>query len=146
MACNRDIFTFTLPEDMLVGHSIYHRNFLWKSCVTCQGKCHRVPPCTEKSDKNAQRTPCITDLFYSFGREGDKFYSHNSNPSLVNWYMATVICSWRFSVQCLQRLLFSGIFCLEDGCNSFLLNVLWYLLARLLGVTSRKMVISMNYV
>jgi hypothetical protein len=40
-------------ERRLIGHSFYRRNFLRKCCATCQEKCRRAAPRTEKSDKPA---------------------------------------------------------------------------------------------
>jgi hypothetical protein len=47
-------------ERRLIEHSFYRRNFLRKSCPTNRERCRRAAPCTEKSDKPAQRTPYAT--------------------------------------------------------------------------------------
>jgi hypothetical protein len=44
-----------------IWHSFYRRNCLRMSCATCLEKCRRAAPRTVKTDKPAQRTPCICD-------------------------------------------------------------------------------------
>jgi hypothetical protein len=51
-------FAIGRSERRLIGHSYYRRNFLRKRCATCRP----AAPRTEKSDKPAQWTPCISRI------------------------------------------------------------------------------------
>jgi hypothetical protein len=54
----KNIAHIMCSERRLIGHSLYTRNFLRKSCVTCRDKCRRAAPRTKKSEDCTMNVVC----------------------------------------------------------------------------------------